>query len=402
MNEPTSWEELRDAMKVPAFGSSSRSRVGIWIVNELERQLGSDWPERASHAGVLGEMLGIDRSEPGLFRLLTLALRLASTGSLPGRSHLISALRRDFSVGSRLHAFLQLEVAVLAQASGWQPTFEERLAPNMPPLDVVLRGPKGTLPVEAKVVLVSEANREIDQEHRLFDDLFMRLLCQYDVVIGGKFPGIPTEAGRTAIESAVVAVAREAATNRDSRVVTVGGVDITVTWAGAVPHGTISTMPGPLGNDAERLPKKITPKDLQAAKSGARWLRLDMVSGYFQYSPWWNWPFARQVDAIVDEILAAAQGSIFDGVVVSSGPIGPGAIEPARVESARGAVGLRKQLDPIYSRTTVVVPLTETGADEVGIWTSIYAAEDEWLDATLSRFALPLVAEIRAKPADPG
>jgi hypothetical protein len=80
-------------------------------------------------------------------------------------------------------------------------------------------------------------------------------------------------------------------------VVTVGGVDLSVTWAGTVPNGTISTIPGPLGNDAERLPRKITPKDLQATRSGARWLRLDMVSGYFQYSPWWDWPFPRQVDA---------------------------------------------------------------------------------------------------------
>jgi hypothetical protein len=224
--------------------------------------------------------------------------------------------------------------------------------------------------------------------------MFMRLLFQYDVIVGGNFPGIPTAVGRAAIESAVVPVAREAAANRDSRVVTVEGVDLTVTWAGAVPNGTISTMPGPIGDDAERLPSKITPKDLQAARSGARWLRLDMMSGYFQYSPWWNWPFALQVDAIVREILAAAQDSIFDGVVVSSGSIGPGTIVPDLVEHSQGAIGLRQQLDPIHSRTTVVVPLTEVGSEEAAIWYSIYAAEADWLGAALSRFGLPSLAEV--------
>jgi hypothetical protein len=95
-----------------------------------------------------------------------------------------------------LHASLQLEVAVLAQATGWQASCEERLGPNTPPLDVVLRGPNGTIPVEAKVVLVSEANRKIDQEHSRFNDLFMQLLCQYDVVVGGNFPGIPSHPSR--------------------------------------------------------------------------------------------------------------------------------------------------------------------------------------------------------------
>lgn len=400
MREPTSWKELREALSVPTFGSTSRSHLGLWIVEELERQLGSDWPERASGAKALGGVLGIHRSNPAFFRLLALALRLASTDSLAGRRHLLKSLRRDFSIGSRLHTLLQLEVAVLAETTGWQASCEERLGPDTPPLDVVMRGPNGTIPVEAKVVLVSEANREIDREHSRFDDLFMRLLCQYDVIVGGNFPGIPTEVGRAAIESAVVPVAREAAANRDLRVVTVEGVDLTVTWAGAVPNGTISTMPGPIGNDAERLPRKITPKNLQAARSGARWLRLDMVSGYFQYSPWWNWPFALQVDAIAAEILAVAQDSIFDGVVVSSGPIGPGIVEPDRVEHSGGAIGLRQQLDPMHSRTTVVVPLTEVGSEEVAIWSSIYAAEANWLDAALTRFGLPSLAEVMARSAD--
>ncbi len=102
MSEPISWGGLREALKVPTLGSRSRSRLGTWIVDELERQLGRDWPTRAERAGAVGGMLEIQYSNPAFFRLLTLALRLATAGSLPGRRAVINSLRRDFSAGSRL------------------------------------------------------------------------------------------------------------------------------------------------------------------------------------------------------------------------------------------------------------------------------------------------------------
>jgi hypothetical protein len=67
---------------------------------------------------------------------------------------------------------------------------------------------------------------------------------------------------------------------------------------------------------------------------------------------------------------------------------------PDLVEHSQGAIGLRQQLDPIHSRTTVVVPLTEVGSEEAAIWYSIYAAEADWLGAALSRFGLPSLAEV--------
>ena len=391
---PTTWDQLRDRLSEPTFNSATRSRVGVWIANTLELHLGTDWPERASAASRLGSLMDLHRSNPAFFRHLTTALRLESVTTLKGRRPLLASLRRDFGAGTRDHVDVQLEIATLAMSCGWDVTCEERVAPDAPPLDIVIKSAGTALPVEVKVMLVSEQNRTIERESSYFDAIVFDLLARYDVILGGQLPGIPNELGRQAIQANVEPLAIAVQADHVSRTVSVGGVDLTVTWLGAVSDGVLSTMPGPKANDAARLPEKLTPKALQATKSGARWLRLELVSGYFQLSWWWAQPFPTQVDSIVADIVAAGRDSGFDGVVVSSGLVGPGRTIDETVTHSQGAVGVRRQVNPFVSRTTVVTPLTPVGHAEVSSWVELYASEPQWLDGALSAQRLPSVTDI--------
>lgn len=388
------WSGIRDRLAGPSFGSATRSRVGVWVTEVLEQWLGPDWPAKAAAAGALEGLPHIHSDNRVFFDHLRLALQLESVRNVPGRKPLVHSLRSDFGPGRRLHVETQLEVATLAITTGWKAVLEERGARQSPPLDVVLRRDDATLPIEVKVVLTSDHNEEVHHEVGMFDPIYMELLFRYDVILGGTFPGVPSESGRSQLRSLLEPVAVMVAGDHMTRYVEWNDVHLSLTWLPNAQSGPGLSMPMPLQDDRERLPQKIGPKTVQATKSGARWLRLDMVGGYFQMSPWWNQPFGVKLDAIVSDLIAAGTDSGFDGIVVSSGVCLAGRQEALTIDHPSGAVGLVRQVTPIDARTTVVVPLNGSGSVEVPIWSALYDEEQRWLDWALAGAGLPALADL--------
>ena len=382
-----SWASIRRAFTRPTFGSQQRSDACLQVIDILERRLGTSWPESAARARSLNGLTYMANSNPDF--LEQLALRLEETWELSGRRSVVNSLRTDFGPGRWQHVCTQLELASLAILMGWHVSFEQPVAEGGPPLDVVLRRDGILIPIEVKSVLSSDHDDEVHQESSAFNSVYYELLTTYDVLMGGTLPGIPSEVGRAQILEALRPVAALVQRDHQARNVDVGGARLTLTWAADAQGAVELSMPMPLQDDAYRMPQKIRPKDMQATKSGARWLRLDMLGNYFYLSRWVYQPFALQVNAIVGDLLRAAEGTTFDGIVISSGRRVTGRCNPETVTHSSDATGLLRQVTPLESRSTVVLPLTEVGEKETPALVALYDDEMRWLIASLERYELP-------------
>ena len=86
------------------------------------------------------------------------------------------------------------------------------------------------------------------------------------------------------------------------------------------------------------------------------------------------------------------QSYLVDGVVVSSGAlIGQGHDEDAEAD---GVVAMRRLLDPIQVRETIVIPLRPTA--HAATLVELYRQESGWLACALAREGLPTVTEVCA------
>jgi hypothetical protein len=153
-------------------------------------------------------------------------------------------------------------------------------------------------------------------------------------------------------------------------------------------------MPTPLRDDRERLPGKLAPKSIQASRSGARWLRLDIVGGYFQFSPGWDLPLEQRLGLIVEDLTAATGDTDFDGVLLTSGVRGSASSETMTAVHESGAIGLLLQVTPLDGRISVVLPLTDRGRAETDQLASLYGREPEWFESALAKAGLPPVDRI--------
>lgn len=388
------WAEISAQFDAPTFGSAVRSAVGKWLVDVLEHRLGTEWPLRAADARALRGLGDMASSNEAFFDWLLLALRLETIKDVPGRRPVLHSLGFDLQHGVRRHVDVQLEVACLALSQGWDARFEERRSRERPPLDVVLRKDGQILPIEVRVVLTSDHNADVLRESRAIDPIVFELLARYEVVLGGNLPGIPSESGRLRLWQAVEPMAIQVSQDHQSRQVIWNGATLVLAWIGAGTQDLALNMPIPLQGDSDRLARTIATKELQASKSGARWLRLDLLGGYFQLSPWWDQPFMMQLGAFVDDVRSAA-GSNFDGVVVSSA-LQIGSRDPQTAHHDSGAIGLIRQASPIGSRTTAVIPLNPAGDALTADLADLYDSEPKWVDAALARCGQPHLTQIMA------
>jgi hypothetical protein len=358
----------------------------LWTTEVLERRLGAELP---SH---WPELRQLANANPIFFHALTLALQLEVTSSVGGRREVIHSLTHDHGAGRSQHCQIQLELATLAVSQGWSARFEERLADKAPPVDVVLRHDGAVVPIEVKVLLMSQQNVDTLNESRAFNEIILRLL-HLDVRVTGKFPAIPNERGRAALWSAIEPIAKLVSEDRVARTVEWNGVPLRLSHFLTTDTASL-VMPTPLRDDRERLPGKLAPKSIQASRSGARWLRLDIVGGFFQFSPGWDLPLAQRLGLIVEDLTAATVDTDFDGVLLTSGLRGSASSETMTAVHESRAIGLLRQVTPLHGRISVALPLTDDGRAETDHLASFYGLETEWFDRALAKAGLPPVDEI--------
>jgi hypothetical protein len=82
------------------------------------------------------------------------------------------------------------------------------------------------------------------------------------------------------------------------------------------------------------------------------------------------------------------------GVVVSCGPRLDTASPDETYAAAGGITGLRRRLDSLRARETIIVPLSRAGMERAPMWSSLYVSEPRWLADALTHASLPGVEDI--------
>jgi hypothetical protein len=99
MRPTATWDSIRAEYEHNPIGTETKRLVCRWIIDALERRLGSTWPARAAAKRSLGGVNWMLNSAPELLDHLTLALRLEDTWDVPNRTGVVRALISDFAEG---------------------------------------------------------------------------------------------------------------------------------------------------------------------------------------------------------------------------------------------------------------------------------------------------------------
>ena len=141
---------------------------------------------------------------------------------------------------------------------------------------------------------------------------------------------------------------------------------------------------GPWTRTADRLRHKA----VHAPKSGATWLRVDVLSGLWQAPQWANATLADKAATLAEAIRQTLSDQPhMDAVVVSSGRLHPASGLTDDDAEAPGAIAMRRVLEPLRVRETILIALRpEVDVTPVA---DFYSSEGTWLARALANAGLP-------------
>ena len=127
------------------------------------------------------------------------------------------------------------------------------------------------------------------------------------------------------------------------------------------------------------------------------WLRADLLDGTWLFSDWALQDLPQKTEWMAALLAEAVGDAGTGGVVVSCGQqIGPRAVTED-YRGTGGIIGLRRRLDALRMRETIIVPLTPDATGQASMWRDMrdmYDAEPGWLERQLRAASLPGIAAI--------
>jgi len=362
------------------------------MLDVLEHEFGSDWPERAAARQMAGHLFASVANTLDHARLLEFALRLEMLSSAPGKARALKELRSGDITPQRMdHTLLQLEVASLGKPLGWQPAFERTLEGRTAPVDVVLTGLDGrTLEVEVCVIPVGDRTAEALGRNRELVSAQVQISAMgNDVRLSGILSREPTAEEVNRIPGELLAAIDLVAVDHVQRRVAVGDAVFLTIHPGPDGPAEIRWQFDPQ-LDPRRLASTIEDKVAQARKSGLRWLRVDWRDFHWQLAEWWNQPLAVKALKVKQSVRhGLGVDHPLHGIVVTCGnSMAGGEFEDDRVVLVDGTVGLRRRIDPLRVRESVFIPLSERGRAELPLVAELYDAERAWLPWALEQAGL--------------
>lgn len=397
-----SWDGLRARMSESVRSDEGRA-AGVWAIDVLRDQLGSQWMERVAlaegrapndlllsvmHAVAFGELLG-------------LALRLHLLRDVEGMGVVRRDLKRDLREQRRLHTRVILDIAALALQNGHGVAMEKRLAVDLAPTDVVITTPSGDVISEAFAVLTDDVMRQgMDYTEALAREV--RRICWGNAVeLDGQLQAVLTDEATSDWLARVEEVALLVKSDGKARVVDhpIGPVTV-LSLAEAAQCATSFTGPLMTGKGNDRLGVILRKKAEQAAMAGATWIRADVLDGLWQFTQWAGWTLSTKSEALAAEVRQALDGiEGVRGAVLSCGPaMAQGDFVGESTRVADGGFALRRVFPPFRVRETVVIPLGPEHASEAMTWVELYDGEPGWLDWALGAVGLPSASDVLSVP----
>jgi hypothetical protein len=385
-----SWDLYRRMAESPHV-SLARRQATLWALGELEQRMGPDWLERYwDRTGHVPEEVNLGGAHVGaLGSLLDFALRLQLLDGAPGAASVQREMKRDLRDDRRRHSALQHEVAALAVRAGFSAALEDRSGGQGAPSDVLLRRGPHAVRVETFAVIPDERFRE---ERAYWDRVMARIRSidwQYDVSVAGDLGGHLGDIEAAELLQRIAAAAQAVADTGQERPVAFGGAQLRVLPPGTTGYelrGGVQTSQG-----WPRVERRLLQKAAQAARAGGGWLRVDLMDGTWQFTPWARASLREKVDQIAELLKPAlCQVGGITGVVASSGAcVAQGQFHGESARTPDHCYGFVRPLPGARVRETMIVPVSPGGRDEADLWAGLYNSEDSWLDWALGQARLP-------------
>lgn len=386
--EPT-WDFLRQQF---ARKPSARSDVALWSIEVLEQYLGISWMPVAFRRRELPEFIWHALiSHNSLLDLVETALWIEGHRVTNGRARVRRDCRSDVSRGRLFHARLQMETASLARSLGHHVALEAKQA-----TDYVADVQVGDdLFVECQVAWPTEGDTAATQ---VFDEISMKLFqlqSEHGVDVSGTIDPSEPELLRRDVDD--LSVLLQLPMDEGPMEITGWASTLRVDRGGRGPGRALRAAPR--RTDLGRhLAGKISSKADQVGAEDSVWLRVDARNHIWQHTHLYRASLEQKLEQLGDYALAlAGQRPGVAGVVLSSGICDLwGELEETRVAGADGRVALARVLPLRRARETLIVPCSERGLSEVGLWQEIYWQEATWLPGALAAMSLPTLDEIFA------
>jgi hypothetical protein len=396
-SSPT-WQTFRDdldrAARPGAWTTAAR-----WALDALSEHLGRDWPQRAlaveardgQQLPFFSALMKIGSHTIALAQALEWALRLRLLQSEDGFADLKRDLRGDLTVGRILHTDLELLVAGLARRAGWPLRLEPTLARASPPADVLIDSPTARLSVEVRVLTERVGARERRQRIDDVVDHLTLLAATRSVWLEGSI-GEPLD--DVAVEALERWIESESPNVHEGRAsaLRLGSTDVRLVQR----RGALGSLRSAAVTDDlwPRTISAIASKARRMSESGASWLRLTLLTGFFAFTPWAQRPLDEKLDMLADSLRSSLGDEIPHGVVVSSGAARfPGPV-PEEVAHTEAGIAIRCGVSPLRGRETLILPFTAAGNEAAMAWLDLARNERDWLQWAMSQAGLPDLSEI--------
>jgi hypothetical protein len=375
----TTWQARR---------SPEIDRAFHWGLDVLERWLGEQWPQTCYEAGGLPPELG---GSSWSLHALAMLIDLAGSLELIGRGSGMGKVRRALRANPNWETIASTRCMLRLAMAGLRADLRPEPEHGQPPMDLMLVGHRVKLGLEIKTLRRTDLTIEID---RWLDDLTLRLLVAIstqDVLIIG-------DAREALGDKQTEALARRIV---DAADLVRAGFEAPAILAGAnrfeVRRPRPDEKPGSrIAMPAEDLWRRILARIASAAeqvtKSGARWLVIESLDNLWELTPWSRESAAIRASSLAErarELLAREthlDGVLFtftDGAAMTD----PGSTDEESMPDP-GAMFIRRRLDYVRSRQTIVVALTDGGVQALPVWNSLFKSEPRFAEWALPRLGL--------------
>jgi hypothetical protein len=391
------WDLFADALG--RGGDSPRRHAADRAVTVLRDVLGEGWLQDGD---LPAEVVHANTHTLAFVRLLELALRLEQFADVSGVARLRKTLRENRTPESWYHVQLQLEIAELLAATG--ATIEVERGPTGGwPADVVATMGEAPVPIEAFAIFTSLAWREAVGTSDAISSRLVQTQAVHNVTVVAAFHG--SDPNRDELEAwlgEVDMTAAAVASDGTARTVKSPVADARIHHTGdEVP----SSFNGPdiAGSPFARILDRLNDKHQQVASGpDGVWLRVDLLDGVWQFSPWAYSPLPEKLAAMDDQLRQQfVDAAGLAGFVVSTGAASAyGSVEEESVQIASGSVGLRRKLYPLRGRETLIIPMPAATAEQANLLTVSYANEPASLDRSLKRVGVGTANEVFPRSPD--
>jgi hypothetical protein len=389
VNGPT-WPALRALYRddaLPQPWQAARS----WMLDSFEAVLGERWPQAAwQKRGALPVNLAEGAGHhPHCANLIELALRLRALSQTTGFDAVKRQLRSADDEEAVLHVALQLEVATLCQLGGADVRFEELGAGSRWPADVVVSWNRGLVAVETFSVFTDAEWRANNKYDQLLSQRLLRLRIEHDVSLGAVMTARLSEEETNTWLDRVAEAAETVRRTEISLVIETGPARVQVEPRDA-PGAPGFSFRSPISsaNSWPRLRMKLRKKIRQAQGSRPTVLRLDLLDGIWQFTPWSTGTLAEK-QAGFDRWLRAelpAVGHVVAVIVSSGARMSLGRVDDETVHADQ-SWALRRNLPPFRVRETIGIALNDD-SPALDLFANAYHHEPESQSELLSQFGL--------------